>query len=118
MNVAASIASFGTTYSVTRTAAGSNATGVYTPGSASTLSITASVQPITGEDVKRLPEGVSTEGLIKLWTTTALKTPRDVSGSSGGDTISFSGRTYMVESVSDWNTVGGYYEAVLRQVKA
>lgn len=64
----------GGTYIVTRTAPGDYvATGEYAPGSTSTVNIVACIQPYdAGRHTVTLPEGVRTEDVRELWTTTEL----------------------------------------------
>ncbi len=60
------------TYTRKRTAAGSTVNGRYTEGSTASTSLVASVQPITGAQLKALPEGRHTEELRVVYTTTEL----------------------------------------------
>ena len=73
MNVSSLIASFATgTYTVTRTTARSLSRGKATAGTTSSVSITGSVWPASGNDLKRLPEGRRTSEVMNLMTTTQL----------------------------------------------
>ena len=70
------ITSLGTsaTYTVTRTAEGDFTHGIYAPGADSEIDIVAAIQPLTGEELRNLPEGEYEEGVNILWTTTLLHT--------------------------------------------
>lgn len=106
------ISTFATgTYTVTRRAASTYSNGVRVAGSTSTLSITASVQPVTGRELERLPEGMRTTEVVKLYTTTALRT----ADSGDPDHISIDGETYEVQLVERW-TAKGYYKIMALKV--
>lgn len=102
-------------YTVTRTVAGSYAGGLYTPGSTSSFSIEASVQPVTGRDLKVLPEGHHSEEMVKIFTKTELKTR---SPGFDPDKVAIGGETYEVKNVQAWTAFGGKHYEVLaaRQV--
>lgn len=94
MSLLDSIADFSTgTYTVTRTPTGSYTLGRYTPGTPTTFTITASVQPFGGREIKVLPEGQFAEDVRVLFTATELFTmsPADVP-----DTISIGSENYSV----------------------
>lgn len=79
------------------------------PGT-STLEITASVQPATGQDLKRLPEGQRDEEALMLFTAVELR------GGSGGrrpDTVLIDGGTFQVANVQRWQPLGNFYEVLL-----
>jgi hypothetical protein len=133
MNVAGSIASLATgTYTVTRTAAGdfgggfpislggglaSNEDGRYRPGTSSTFTISASVQPARGRDLLRLPEGQRTREVIAIFTATALQTAAAPGGATA-DAITFQGSQYEVQTVEYWFQAGGFYKALALKVQA
>lgn len=73
MSLGLVIAAFNTgTYTVTRTGADSYTDGVRTVGSTSTFSIDASIQPMSGRDLKAaLAEGRRAEDVRTVWTKTA-----------------------------------------------
>lgn len=93
------------TYVVTRTAAGTLSSGVYTSGATSTVNITASVQPLNGRDRQVLPEGIGQTDARKVITTTQLY--------AGGttyeaDKITIDGETWVVVHVDGpWIAFGG-----------
>lgn len=65
--------SFRLPVTITRTAAGSYVNGVFTAGSTSTINITASIQPVNGEDMKPLPEGRRVDDFVKVYTDADLQ---------------------------------------------
>ena len=81
------------------------------PPTTSVIMAEASVQPISGEELMRLPEGYRAENMRELWTTTELK----VAGAGQeADKIDIDGKIYQVESVKKWDHDGVYYQVVVR----
>lgn len=119
MDLSSVIASLGSgTYTVTRGTAGSYGTsganeGVYVPGSTSTFSIRAAVQPVSGRDLLRLPEGLRTSELIAIWTATALQTASPQGAPA--DRIAYNGTNYEVQQVEYWAENGGYYKVIAKK---
>lgn len=101
------------TYTVTRYGAGSYSNGGATLGSSSTFTIRASVQPATGRELQRLPEGERVRDWLAIWTPTLLRTQE---GSSAPDRISIDGYTYEVAIVDDWMSEGGYCKAIAQRL--
>ena len=92
MSLGLVIATFQTgTYIVTRTGTDSHTLGVRTVGAPSTFSIDASLQPVTGANLKLVPQGRRSEDFRMLWTKTAalILTPNP-------DTIAIGSDTYEV----------------------
>lgn len=69
---------------------------------ASTFNASASVQPISGRDLQRLPEGFNASETVSIWcvTTLALR-----------DRVSVGGRLYEVQHLDSWNRNGNYCKA-------
>jgi hypothetical protein len=105
-----------TTHTVTRSATGLYVDGDYTR-TTTTLDISASVQPLTGVDLQRLPEAERTAGRYKLYTETELLTSRELSGELlAADTVPFDGLDMRVIRELDMQMhVGGvpHYKYVL-----
>lgn len=98
-------------YTVTRTAAGTTTKGRYTPGSTSTPSIVASVQPLTGRELQILPTLEHGEERRKLYTTTELYAR--VPGYEA-DTVSIGGEDWKVIKVEKHTGFGAtYYKAIV-----
>lgn len=112
MNFAPNIAAFLTgTYTVTRrgpTTVGAD--GIADAATASTFTITASVQPLRGRELQRLPEGLRVAERRKLYTSTSLK----VIGAP--DVVSIDGDDWEVESVENYSQLGNYYKVVVAKV--
>jgi hypothetical protein len=107
MPVTDSIAAFSTgTYSVTRRAAGSLSLGSYVPGATTTFSIDASIQPVSGRDVKAAPEGRRVEELRVVYTLTELLAMQP--GAHGiGDVVTYKGETWEVIKSEQWPDLSG-----------
>lgn len=100
------------TYTVTRTTAAAPVAGRYVAGSSSTISVDASIQPVSGRDLKILPEARHGEDVRVVYTLTALKT---VSPGYDADSIAIGGEAYEVFKVEAWPN--HYRVFVSRQVK-
>lgn len=98
------------TYTVTRAAPTTTTGGRAVPGSTSTLSIVASVQPLNGRDLKQLPEGMRTEELQKIYSSTALRTQGP---GQAPDKIAIGSETWEVRRVEDWSQTGNFYMAII-----
>jgi len=111
---AGAIAYFNVTGGVTirRGSAGSSIKGRYTPGSTSdTTGVVASVQPVTGNELERLPEGIRSRRPAKLYTETEIKQADSVAGTPP-DLIIWDGETWEVLSVEK-HAWGTYYKAMI-----
>lgn len=104
------------TFTVTRTAEGSQTLGRYTPGGTSTFPIDAVDQPLEWRTLLPLPEGVRAEDVKLLHTTTALRT-RD--GNGEADFVTIRGDDYYVWKVGGPYTIRGntHYEAHVARKK-
>lgn len=112
MNFTPNIASFATgTYTVTRrgpTTVGAD--GRVDLASSSTLSILASVQPLGGRDLERLPEGLRVGERRKMYTGTVLKV------SDTPDVVAIDGADWEVETCLDYQVLGAYSKYLIRKV--
>lgn len=97
-------------YTVTRRGASSYVAGVRVPPSSSTFQIIASVQPATGLDVQRLPEGKRNQESIKLWTPTELKSAERT---QEPDLVAIDGASFEVQTCKRWDKLGNYFEVIL-----
>lgn len=85
-----------TTHTVTRTTAGSYVDGDYASVT-TTFSLRASVQPLTGVDLQRLPEAERQAGRYKLYCKAPLYTSRKEGDELlAADTVSIDGREMRV----------------------
>lgn len=112
MDLTGPIASFASgTYTVTRRSATSyGSDGRLDAPTTSTVSIVASVQPLTGDELARLPEGFQTNELLAVWTATELRTQ---TATNSADFITINGATWEVQKVERWNMLGNYYKAIV-----
>lgn len=115
MTLQSVIDDWGSTYTVTRTTAGTPTDGVYANGTTSTLSIEASIQPVTGDVLKSLPEGQHVESTRVVYTTSELK-----SNSAGydPDRITIDGEVFEVFQVEKFSApgFGTHYRALISRM--
>ncbi len=95
---------------VTRSAASTYTGGRLDTPTTAALSISASVQPLTGRDLKRLPEGSRVSDALVLFTTTELKTS---GAGQSPDLIAIGGESYEVQNVEAWGNVGSFWKAIV-----
>ena len=102
------------TYTVTRSNPGTYGTdGRLSLGSTSTFTITASVQPLNGRDLLRLPDGERTTERLKVYTPTQLFTQ---GAGQAPDVITVAGINYQVETAEVWGPDGNYYKLIVRSI--
>lgn len=104
MDIVSLVNSFSTsagTYDVTRQASKGFTRGVANPTTNSTFQITASVQPATGQDLLRLPEGRRTNETRVLFTTTQLFTG-DQGQTDEADLVTIEGDPWEIQHVETW----------------
>lgn len=101
----------------TRTAAGSyGADGTWTPGASTPTSITVTKpQSIAGDDLKLLPDGERASNYQVVWTASDLQT---TDTDSSADVLTVGGVDFKVFAVWDRVLEGGFYRAILRELKA
>jgi len=91
-------------YVVTRTPAGTYVNGRYTPGTPTTFTIDAVVEPGSGREIKVLAEGQYAEDTKLLWTSAVLQT---MSPTNVPDQIVITGDLYSVATIGGpWNMSG------------
>jgi len=93
------MSSFRRPVTVTRQAAGGYVAGVWVPGNTFTVTIHASVQPATAEDMQRLPEGRRQTGAVKIYTSSTLLTEI---GTQKADRIALPTGDYEVAQADQW----------------
>lgn len=101
-------------YTITRITPGTYGTdGRFVPGTQSTFTIQASVQPLDGRDLLRLPEGLRTHELLKVYSPTQLF----VQGAGQDpDVITLQATPYQVEVAEQWGDDGNYWKMIVRKV--
>lgn len=104
MSLALVIASFKTgTYSVSRPGADSYTDGIRTAGSPTVFTADMSIQPLSGRDLRALPEGRRAEDARVLWTSTELRK---------GDVITIGSELFEVYNVKTHDVLqAGFYRA-------
>ena len=75
----------------------------------STIEVMAQVSPATARDLKRLPEGMRTDGAVRIISTTKMHTA-EVSECKRPDVMTSNGIRYSIRTVHDWYQLGGFYE--------
>lgn len=110
MSLQAVITAFATgTYAVTRRGAGAYVNGYFVAAGSSQFNITASVQPVTGRELRALPEAYHSEVVKVLYTTTELftRTP-----TQSPDVVAIDSEDYEVFKVETWEAFGGTHYVV------
>lgn len=103
------INSFSTgTYAVTRTAAATLVKGKRVAGATSTVNIIASVQPASGRDLLRLPEGRRSVETRIVYTATQLFVGAQGAGFES-DVVTIDGEKWEVQQVQSWESVDPTY---------
>jgi len=102
MDVVGLISDFATgTYTVSRRTKALIVRGRAVPATATTFTAVASVQPASGRDLLRLPEGRRSEETRVIYTTTQLY-PGTQAGAYEADQISINGISWEVQHVETW----------------
>jgi hypothetical protein len=83
------------------------ADGLRLPRNTVTLSMRASVQPISGADLRRLPEGLHVHGMVSVHSASPLQMRDRITVPGSG--------TYEVEYLYDGQTNGAYSKALARK---
>ena len=90
--------------------------GRYTEGTPTALTITASVQPLTADEMQLLPEGRRADESFRLYTDTRLLTANRVTNKNA-DIITIDGTRYEVLSCETWqNTIINHYKAIVSKI--
>ncbi len=114
MDLSSVILDFASDYTVTRyTGVGSYSDGVHVPPASSTLTVKAVVQPMSGRELERLPEGLRAGEVQVVY---SLERLRAKAPNETPDQISIGGASWQVETSEDWQVLGNYYRSVVRKV--
>lgn len=101
-------------YSVTRTTARTYTLGKLNSASTSSLTIVASIQPTSGRELQDMPEGMRTDELVTIYTSTALQTK---TSTAEPDKVAIGSDSYEVVRVQPWIAFGEtHYRAFARKV--
>ncbi len=101
------------TYTVTRRATGSLANGDWTPGASSTFTVEADLQPLSGNDLKILPEGQHGEEMQKLYLSVELFTARL---DKEADQITIDGAEWKVINVRKYTILTGNFKVIVARI--
>jgi len=98
------------TYLVTRTTQGEYVKGRAGPTTTTNFSTPLSVQPMSGQELLRLPEGMRTRETLVAFSPVPLY---PVTDTVVPDVVTVKGKKYEVTTVDDWSSLGGYWRATL-----
>jgi hypothetical protein len=110
---------FGRSLTIKRKVPGSYVNGLFVPGAEAQVTIIGSVQPVTGDELKLLPEGNQDREKRKIYTTSELKIQKAGVGSQvqESDKISLDGKEFQVILVESHLYSGKmtiqYYKAIV-----
>lgn len=115
LNNAFAIGLVGGLHTVTRRGSASyNATGDYVEGATTTLDVVGSIQPLSGREIEKLPEGFRAKASAVLFTADVLQS---AASGNAGDRLPFGGDTFEVLGTINWGSpVGGHYAYALERV--
>lgn len=71
----------------------------------------AVVYPLSGDQLRNLPEGRRQEETVTIITSFQLQTVSS-SECDTADIVEYCGVHYQIEEVKDWSKLGGFYEAM------
>lgn len=77
--------------------------------------IKASVQPASGRDLQRLPEGMRDSQTIAIWTKDELFVA-DEATQQYPDEVIYRGKRFQVEVCEPWEEAGNFFEALARKI--
>jgi len=104
---------FRKTLTVTRGGAGQFVDGIFQPGTQSSFTIQASVQPTTPDDVELIPAGKRDRLSYTLYSDTALKIAND-NTQQPGDRVLIDGETYEAMGRQPWqNNIINHHRTVV-----
>ena len=101
------------TYTVTRQAAGSYVDGDWTPGADSTFPVDADLQPMSGNDLKILPEGQHGEEMQKMYLAVELFTARE---GKQPDEVTIDGAQWRVINVRKYTILTGNFKVIVARI--
>ena len=100
---------------VKRAAAGTYVNGRYVEGAPAALTIVASVQPLSGEDLQELPEAERTSDAIEIFSVVELFAT-NLATNKLGDLVTYQGRDYRVTNAENWNSNGSYWRSLATRI--
>lgn len=104
-------------YVVTRRGVTTRVAGRRVAPVSTTFEIVASVQPASGRDIARLPEGQRSSEVMTIFTKTELRPAQPELGTEP-DRVAIDGGVFEVASVQRWNKLGNFFKATAVRVLA
>lgn len=101
------------TYTVTRTTPGVPVDGIIPPGTPSTFTIDASVQPVDGATLKDMPEGQLADESRVIFTQTELKTRTKT---TEPDVIQIDGFNFRITKVQFFTVISNHYRCYAQKL--
>lgn len=96
---------------------GSYVDGDWVEASEASISITASIQPATGNDLQNVPEGRRASGVFAVFTDTAIQTAVQGATPTKADRLSIGGILHEAVHVEPWqNNVINHYKALFARI--
>lgn len=104
------MSSFRKPYTIQRTAPGSYVNGEWVEGVVSDVPITATIQPVSDQDLINFPAGTRSSDLVKIYTDADLFTVEDMGANQQPDRIDWFGHTYEItsKSIRQMNVINHY----------
>lgn len=98
---------------VTRQQPGQYVDGIFQPGTTETLTVRASVQPVSPDDVQLLPEGKRNRQAFTLYSDAEINVADDQT-TTAGDRVDIDGDTYQATARQPWqNSIIPHYRTVV-----
>lgn len=96
--------------------AGGYIAGTMVPPVPTSLTLTASVQPVKGRELLNFPEAQRTKGIIKIYSTTAMQTANEAAGTKA-DIVTYQGKQWEIHEVNYWPHLSqAHYKAIAFKV--
>jgi len=100
--------------SVTRYVGSYDSSGVWSQSTSTTITGRASIQPLNGIEVQRLPENMRYESSVRVWFDKELQPATE--GGLPGDRFTWNGDVYQIQAKVDWSGTGNYFEYLARKI--
>lgn len=110
MDLSNTVLAFAEPLTITRRAAPTldTATGRYTSGATSTVTVKACIQPVSGEELLTLRELQETNDILRLYSPSLLRVGSETDGTLA-DEFTYKGQTYEIRQITRWETLGNFY---------
>lgn len=105
------IADYQVPFVVNRRALGTLINGRYSKAPITPIDMVGAIVPARGEDLLRLPEGLRTEAVIRIFTQDLLRTAQEPSGFEA-DEIFYRGVFWEVQKTDNWQDQGAFWDSL------